>query len=91
MRSWRKADREWPCWSLAFAVPSERALDLLASYAPLVEMGAGTGYWARLLQLRGVQVAAFDSVPTKHLEGGEAAGGGGRGGGGGGGTSRDRV
>ena len=63
IQKWRQMDREWPCWSLAFAVPSEAALDLLAAHAPLVEMGAGTGYWAHLLERRGVEVAAFDARP----------------------------
>ena len=44
----------------AWAIPDERALRICASYAPLVEMGAGAGYWARLLRDRGVVVEPFD-------------------------------
>ena len=66
VQRWRKMDREWPCWSLAFAVPSEEALALLSSVGPIVEMGSGTGYWAQLLLARGVKVSAFDAVPTPH-------------------------
>jgi hypothetical protein len=49
-----------------FAVPSDEALDAIARCAPagVVEVGAGTGYWACLLQRRGVQVAAFDIEPA---------------------------
>jgi hypothetical protein len=47
----------------SYVFPDARALDLLASIGPLVEMGAGTGYWAYRLQARGVQVLAFDQAP----------------------------
>ena len=45
----------------AWAIPDERALHICASFAPLVEMGAGAGYWARLLRDRAVAITAFDS------------------------------
>ena len=48
---------------LAFAVPSEEALQLICKYSPLVEMGSGTGYWAKLLQERGADVAPIDVSP----------------------------
>jgi hypothetical protein len=44
----------------SWAIPDEPALALLARYAPLVECGAGMGYWAALLRARGVDVLAFD-------------------------------
>jgi hypothetical protein len=47
----------------AWAIPSEDALGVLARYAPLVECGAGTGYWTGLLRLRGVDAVAYDLVP----------------------------
>ena len=40
----------------AWALPDERALRVLEAYAPLVEVGAGKGYWASLLHARGVDV-----------------------------------
>ena len=56
--------REAPRWELtlqySFAVPSEAALRALARWGPLVEMGAGNGYWARCLQERGVDIVAYD-------------------------------
>ena len=41
------------------------ALDAIATHAPrgVVEVGAGTGYWARQLADRGVAVVAFDVAP----------------------------
>jgi hypothetical protein len=46
----------------AWAIPDERALRICAFYSPLVEMGAGAGYWARLLRERDdkVTITAFD-------------------------------
>jgi hypothetical protein len=47
----------------AWGVPNDAALEALARHAPLVEMGAGTGYWASLLKKRGVDILAFDLCP----------------------------
>lgn len=44
----------------AWAIPDERALDICAAFAPLIEIGAGAGYWARLLRDRGVDVTPYD-------------------------------
>jgi hypothetical protein len=51
--------------SYAFAMPTESALRAVAEASPhgVVEIGAGTGYWARLLHDRGVDVVAFDAAP----------------------------
>ena len=53
----------------SWGVPNARALDVLATHAPLVECGAGMGYWGALLKARGVDVLAYDLVPPA----GEAA------------------
>jgi hypothetical protein len=49
----------------AFAVPTEAALDAVIAHSPagIVELGAGTGYWARLLADRGLDVVAYDVEP----------------------------
>lgn len=47
----------------AWAIPTDEALDLLAQLSPLVEVGAGRGYWARLLADRGADVVAYDVTP----------------------------
>jgi hypothetical protein len=45
------------------AIPTEPALAVLAKYAPLVECGAGRGYWTALLRARGVDALAYDLAP----------------------------
>lgn len=53
------------CHRYAFAIPSDEALDLIAPYSPIVEIGAGTGYWAHLLRQRGAVVRAYDVRPRR--------------------------
>lgn len=45
----------------AFAIPNDDALRKIAKYSPIVEIGAGKGYWANLLSLRGVDIVAYDN------------------------------
>jgi hypothetical protein len=59
--------RVWCVRRYAFAIPTEAALSTLARFAPLVELGAGTGYWAYLLQRRGVDCLPFDTAPPDQL------------------------
>jgi len=47
----------------AWAVPTDEALARIAKLSPIIEIGAGTGYWAALLQRHGAAVEAFDSSP----------------------------
>ena len=47
----------------SWGVPNERALEVLAAHAPLVECGAGMGYWSALLKARSVEVLAYDIAP----------------------------
>src|SRR5262245_7904313 len=44
----------------SWAIPTDAALELLAKHAPLVECGAGTGYWLALLRARGVDAIGYD-------------------------------
>ena len=61
---WRDAARTWACREYAYAVPGAEALNALAGLnRPVVEAGAGTGYWADALRKRGVAVAAYDVRP----------------------------
>jgi hypothetical protein len=48
-----------------FAVPTDDALSRIQAVSPdgVVEIGAGTGYWARLLHDRGVDIEAYDVAP----------------------------
>ena len=47
----------------AWAIPNEEALSVIAKFAPIVEIGAGSGYWAYLLRERGVDIIAYDVHP----------------------------
>jgi hypothetical protein len=49
----------------AFAIPTDLALAVVAEHSPggVVELGAGTGYWANLLHEAGVDVVAYDRAP----------------------------
>jgi hypothetical protein len=47
-----------------WAKPTERALRLIAKRSPVVEIGAGDGYWAYLLRRIGCDVDAIDIEPT---------------------------
>ena len=50
----------------SWAIPSPEALDLIVRHVgnrEIVEIGAGTGYWAKMLSQLGVKVHAFDTCP----------------------------
>lgn len=49
--------------NFAWAVPTEEAVVAIAKHSPIVEIGAGTGYWAWCLRQVGAEVRAFDSTP----------------------------
>ena len=57
-----RPDRDRLSAVYSFAVPTDAALDLIASFGPVVEIGAGTGYWASLLVDRGCDVVAYDHL-----------------------------
>ncbi len=63
---WEKAAvlRRASTLAFSFSVPTDAALDLIAKYGPIIEIGAGTGYWAALLRNRGVDLRAFDTFPA---------------------------
>ena len=63
-QAYRDCARAWPCHLYAFAAPNEAALSALEALAPLLEVGAGVGYWAKLLQDCGVDIVATDAMPT---------------------------
>ncbi|MGW5386930.1 hypothetical protein [Nocardia sp. NPDC003963] len=50
----------------AYAIPSPETLDWIEAFRaghPVIELGAGRGYWARMLADRGAPVTAFDTAP----------------------------
>ncbi len=46
----------------AWAVPNAAALAAIAARGPVVEIGAGLGYWARLLAGAGANIVAYDTL-----------------------------
>jgi hypothetical protein len=48
----------------AWAIPNEAAITVFKQYAPIIEIGAGKGYWASLIRKADVDILAFD----KYLE-----------------------
>jgi hypothetical protein len=50
-------------FSYAYGVPTPAALRLIAEHQPLIEIGAGSGYWAWLLRQMHVDVVAYDLEP----------------------------
>ena len=65
----RDSARAWSCHLYAFAAPNEAAMAALADLAPILEVGAGVGYWAHLLRERDVTVVATDELPTSRCKG----------------------
>ncbi len=47
----------------AFAVPTFQVLSIIQELSPIIEIGAGNGYWAYMLKQMGTDVLAFDKYP----------------------------
>jgi hypothetical protein len=47
----------------SWAIPNEDAILTIASYSPLVEIGAGLGLWAHLISRAGGDIVAYDYAP----------------------------
>lgn len=47
----------------SWAIPNEEALKVLVEHGPVLEIGAGTGYWAALVAARGGDIIAYDKDP----------------------------
>jgi hypothetical protein len=59
----------------SWAIPGSAALGTLARHGPLLECGAGTGYWAALLRAHGADVLATDiAAPGPRPAGPQIAG-----------------
>jgi hypothetical protein len=48
----------------SYVFPDWRLMTALCELGPLVEIGAGTGYWAYKLRAIGADILAFDQAPT---------------------------
>lgn len=55
-----------PEWAeqYGWAVPDARALNIISRFGPIVEIGAGLGYWGSLLLKRGVDYVGYDTSKT---------------------------
>jgi hypothetical protein len=49
----------------AWAIPDEFAIRAIAARSPIVEIGAGNGYWASRLALAGADIVAYDDRSWK--------------------------
>jgi len=48
----------------SWSIPSKEAIEEIIKYSPIIECGAGTGYWASLISKMGGDIVAFDLYPT---------------------------
>lgn len=51
-------------FKFAWAIPDDRAVKIVAAMSPVVEVGAGRGYWARLVREAGGAVECYDIEPN---------------------------
>jgi hypothetical protein len=63
MRTFVAMERQSLIGQYAFAIPTAETLDIVARYSPLVEIGAGSGYWAMCLSSSGADIIAYDLFP----------------------------
>ena len=52
----------------AWAVPDDEAISILLKHSPLVEICAGTGYWAKLVLESGGDILPFDISPPGKIK-----------------------
>jgi len=57
-------NRQILCQKYAWSVPNEEAVNVLLAHQPIIEVGAGTGYWASLVRKKGGQIIATDILPA---------------------------
>jgi hypothetical protein len=50
----------------SWAIPDENALKIISKYSPIIEIGAGLGYWASLLNQAGCDIICFDDGTWKN-------------------------
>ena len=54
------AYRDWFVIYFAWAIPSAEALQYISALSPIIEVGAGSGYWAHRIAAIGGEITAFD-------------------------------
>ena len=48
-------------WFYSWGIPNQEAIQTLTKLSPIVEIGAGRGYWASLIKKAGGQIVCYDS------------------------------
>lgn len=71
------SERHDLCLKYAWAIPNEKAIQTLVAHSPILDIPAGTGYWASLVEKEGGKVVCIDRSPpvkqwTKVEEGDES-------------------
>jgi hypothetical protein len=64
---WKWGFRHARTHKYSWSVPTQPALDMIKAFSPegVIEIGAGTGYWASLLRAMAVDVIAVDANPVE--------------------------
>lgn len=60
---WFDTLRDWPAHLYAYAVPTNEAICIITQLGSIVEIGAGTGFWASLMRKNGADLVAADIAP----------------------------
>ena len=47
----------------SWAIPNNKAIETIVKYSPIIEIGAGTGYWGRLISKAGGDIVCYDKNP----------------------------
>ena len=55
--------------TFGFAILNVETVQLIREYSPILEVGAGTGYWTMELAQAGVDILATDPTPGMYFEG----------------------
>jgi hypothetical protein len=50
----------------SWAIPTDYAIESIVAHGPIVEIGAGTGYWANLIAEAGGDIVATDKFSPSH-------------------------
>ena len=50
----------------AWAIPNSKAIKLISEYGPIIEIGAGRGYWASLIA-NYAEIVCFDKLTPPHF------------------------
>ena len=53
-------ERELLRQKYSYAIPNDEAINVIAQLSPIVEVGAGTGYWASMISKCGGTITAYD-------------------------------